>query len=81
VRVPDRELSIDEARELNVRLNKNVAEWDFDTLANNFELDDLLDWVSTNTTSILIYGRVTHQRTLSRRLTKRRSCAKSGAWS
>jgi len=42
--VPDRELSIDEARELNVRLNKNVAEWDFDTLANNFELDDLLDW-------------------------------------
>jgi ParB-like chromosome segregation protein Spo0J len=44
VRVPDRELSIDEARELNVRLNKNVAEWNFDTLANNFELDDLLDW-------------------------------------
>ena len=44
VRVPDRELSIDEARELNVRLNKNVAEWDFDTLANSFELDDLLDW-------------------------------------
>ena len=44
VRVPDRELSIDESRELNVRLNKNVAGWDFDTLANNFELDDLLDW-------------------------------------
>jgi len=42
--VPDRELSIDEARELNVRLNKNVADWDFDILANNFELDDLLDW-------------------------------------
>jgi DNA modification methylase len=44
VRVPDRALSIDEARELNVRLNKNVAEWNFDILANNFELDDLLDW-------------------------------------
>lgn len=42
--VPDRELSIDESRELNVRLNKNVAEFDFDVLANNFELDDLLDW-------------------------------------
>ena len=26
VRVPERELTIDEARELNVRLNKNVAE-------------------------------------------------------
>jgi DNA modification methylase len=42
--VPDRELSIDEMRELNVRLNKNQGEWNFDTLANNFELDDLLDW-------------------------------------
>jgi DNA modification methylase len=44
VRVPERELTIDEVRELNVRLNKNVAEWNFDTLANNFELNDLLDW-------------------------------------
>ena len=44
VRVPDRELSIDEARELNVRLNKNAGQWDFDVLANEFELDDLLDW-------------------------------------
>ena len=44
VRVPDRELIIDEMRELNVRLNKNVAEWNVDILANNFELDDLLDW-------------------------------------
>jgi len=44
VRVPDRELSIDEARELNVRLNKNTGSWDFDVLANEFELDDLLDW-------------------------------------
>ncbi len=44
VRVPDRELSIDEARELNVRLNKNAGQWDFDILANNFELDDLLEW-------------------------------------
>ena len=44
VRVPDRELSIDEVRELNVRLNKNMGEWNFDTLANNFELDDLKEW-------------------------------------
>ena len=44
VRVPDRELTIDEARELNVRLNKNMGQWDFDVLANNFELDDLLEW-------------------------------------
>jgi len=44
VRVPDRELTIDESRELNVRLNKNVAGWDFDTLANNFDIEDLIEW-------------------------------------
>jgi len=44
VRVPDRELSIDEARELNVRLNKNTGSWDFDVLANEFELPDLIEW-------------------------------------
>ncbi len=44
VRVPDRELSIDEARELNIRLNKNTGSWNFDTLANEFELPDLLEW-------------------------------------
>jgi len=44
VRVPDRELTVDESRELNVRLNKNVASFDFDILANNFELEDLKEW-------------------------------------
>lgn len=44
VRVPERELSIDEVGELNIRLNKNVAEWDFDVLANEFDTSDLIDW-------------------------------------
>ena len=34
VRVPDRELVIDEERKLNLRLNKNSGSWDFDALAN-----------------------------------------------
>ncbi len=42
--VPDRELTAREVEELNIRLNKNTGSWDFDTLANEFELDDLLDW-------------------------------------
>jgi len=42
--VPDRELSDKEVEELNIRLNKNTGSWDFDVLANEFELDDLLDW-------------------------------------
>lgn len=42
--IPDRELSEKEVEELNIRLNKNTGSWDFDVLANEFELDDLLDW-------------------------------------
>ena len=42
--IPDRELSDKEVEELNIRLNKNTGSWDFDTLANEFQLDDLLDW-------------------------------------
>ena len=42
--VPDRELTEREVEELNIRLNKNTGQWDFDVLANEFQLDDLLDW-------------------------------------
>lgn len=42
--IPDRELTEREVEELNIRLNKNTGSWDFDTLANSFELDDLLEW-------------------------------------
>ena len=42
--IPDRELSDKEVEELNIRLNKNTGSWDFDELANSFELDDLLEW-------------------------------------
>ncbi len=44
VRIPDREMTDEEVRELNIRLNKNVAEWDFDVLANNFNMDELFNW-------------------------------------
>ena len=36
-------LSKEEERELNVRLNKNTGEWDFDLLSN-FDIDELVDW-------------------------------------
>ena len=44
VRVPERQLDEKEEKELNIRLNKNLGEWDFDALANNFNIDDLLEW-------------------------------------
>ena len=37
------DLSKEEERELNVRLNKNTGEWDFDLLSN-FDIDELVDW-------------------------------------
>jgi ParB-like chromosome segregation protein Spo0J len=43
--IPNRELSEKEFEELNVRLNRNIAgDWDMDILANEFELDELIEW-------------------------------------
>jgi hypothetical protein len=42
--VPDHTLSQKDINELNIRLNKNTGEFDFDILANEFEIDDLLNW-------------------------------------
>lgn len=44
VRVPNRQLTEEEEKELNIRSNKNTGEWDWDTLANNFDADELLNW-------------------------------------
>ncbi len=37
VRVPNRKLTDDEFKEANIRENKNLGEWNFDLLAENFE--------------------------------------------
>lgn len=42
--VPDRELNSYEAEEFCIRLNKNHGEFDFDILANQFEITDLVNW-------------------------------------
>ena len=45
VRVSSRPLTEKEREKLTVFLHKGAAgEWDFDILANEFEVDDLLDW-------------------------------------
>ena len=45
VRVSSRSLTEDERKKLTVYLHKGATgEFDFDLLANNFEIDDLLDW-------------------------------------
>jgi hypothetical protein len=38
------DLPLEKERELNIRLNKNNGEWDFDDLANNFDINELQDW-------------------------------------
>lgn len=42
--VPDRLLDNFEVEELNIRLNKNTGDWDYDILANEWEITDLLQW-------------------------------------
>jgi hypothetical protein len=48
VRVPSRALTEREREELAVRLRRNTGEFDWDVLANEFELDDLKDWGFTD---------------------------------
>lgn len=42
--IPSRDLTDKEIDELNIRLNRNTGEWDWDKLANEWEVTDLLDW-------------------------------------
>lgn len=43
--IPEVQLNENEFKELNIRLNKNIAgEFDFDILANYFETKDLIEW-------------------------------------
>lgn len=60
VRVPNRELTDDEAKEYNLRSNKNVGEWDFDKLFSfdenmlkdvGFSEDDMQKLMNTFTPS------------------------------
>jgi len=44
VMVPSRALSDREVEELNIRLNKNIGDWDWDILANQWEIEDLINW-------------------------------------
>jgi len=50
VRVPDRELTREEAKELNLRLNKNQGSWQLDLLANFSE--DLLKDIGWNSSEL-----------------------------
>ena len=38
------DLTKEEERELNIRLNKNTGTFDMDILANEFDIDELKDW-------------------------------------
>ncbi len=44
VYVPNRSLSEKEVEELNYRHNENTGEWDYDILADQYNLVDLLNW-------------------------------------
>jgi len=38
------DLNKEQERELNIRLNKNTGDFDFDILGNEFSIDELVDW-------------------------------------
>ena len=42
--IPDIELSDEQVEQLMIRLNQNTGSFDYDILANQFEVADLIDW-------------------------------------
>jgi len=44
VRVPNRKLTEKEFKEYLVRSNKNTGDWDYDILANTYEIEELIDY-------------------------------------
>jgi ParB-like chromosome segregation protein Spo0J len=44
VRVPNRKLTDAEAKEYNIRSNKNTGEWDWDILGNHYDMEELLSF-------------------------------------
>lgn len=44
VRIPDKQLSKKDADEYLIRSNKNIGDWDWDKLVEDFEHEDLTDW-------------------------------------
>lgn len=43
--IPDKTFTKEEEKEAIIRFNKNIAgSWDFEILANEFEMNDLKDW-------------------------------------
>ncbi len=48
VLVPDRLLEEREVDELCIRLNKNTGEFDYELLANEWEVNDLIEWGFTS---------------------------------
>lgn len=44
VRVPLTQLSPEDEREYNIRSNKNTGQWDWDKLANEFDITELKEW-------------------------------------
>jgi DNA modification methylase len=37
------DLDLENEKRLNIRLNRNTGEWDFSTMANNFDVEELID--------------------------------------
>ncbi len=42
--MPHRQLTDQEADELTIRMNRNTGSWDYDILANQWEIDQLIEW-------------------------------------
>jgi ParB-like chromosome segregation protein Spo0J len=75
--VPDDEITERDIEELNIRLNRNSADWDWDILANEFEVPDLLQWGFT-TTDMEIVQKIEEKEDPDKKEKKKKECPNCG---
>ena len=68
-----------QCEEANIRANKAGGGWDFDTLANEFELDELLEWGFDKKELDIDLWAGDAPEDAGAQIERRRSCARSGA--
>lgn len=79
VMIPSRLLTVKEVEELNIRLNANQGSWDHDILANEFEIDELVEWGMEDLKKIsetLMFGDEEEEETAKKK--KKKTCPKCG---
>lgn len=75
--VPNKKLNEKQVDELNIRLNKNQGDWDYDILANEWEFPDLEAW-GFDTAQLLEENKEASDNNLEKKVKLKKTCPHCG---